>query len=97
LVVTMREEIYQQFNPIGKQDLKKYIIANHSYDSERRKEMLYRWATIMNCKWFQDESLRKAVLEYMKNDETKLPTPLNIKDFASQTSFNGASKTKTNC
>lgn len=97
LVVTMREEIYQQFNPIGKQDLKKYIIANHSYDSERRKEMLYRWATIMNCKWFQDESLRKAVLEYMKNDETKLPTPLNIKDFASQTSFNGASITKTNC
>lgn len=35
LVVTMREEIYQKFNPIGKEDLKKYIKklnnANHSY------------------------------------------------------------------
>ena len=51
-----------------------------------RKEMSSRWATVMNCKWFQDENLRKAVLEYIENDETKLPTPLNIKDFASETS-----------
>jgi hypothetical protein len=40
---------------------------------------------VMNCKWFQDDNLRKAVLEYIENDETKLPTPLNIKDFASET------------
>jgi hypothetical protein len=42
----------------------------------------------MNCKWFQDDNLRKAVLEYIENDETKLPTPLNIKDFASETAGN---------
>src|SRR5918912_2976439 len=86
LVITMREEIYQKFNPIGKEHLDKYIrklnIANRSYDPNRRKDMLCRWATVMNCKWFQDENLREEVLDYIAYDETKLPTPLNIKDFA---------------
>ena len=75
LVVTMREEIYQKFNPIGKANLEQYIkklnIANYAYDSKRRVEMLRRWAMVMNCKWFQDENPRKVVLEYMKNNQTK--------------------------
>jgi hypothetical protein len=89
----MREEIYQKFNPIEKADLKQYIkklnIANHSYDSKKRQEMLLRWATVMSCQWIQDENLRKVVLEYIENDVTKLPTRLNIKDFASETAVNG--------
>jgi hypothetical protein len=93
LVITMREEIYQKFNPIGKEHLDKYIrklnIANRSYDPNRRKDMLCRWATVMNCKWFQDENLREEVLDYIAYDETKLPTPLNIKDFASETAAAG--------
>ena len=83
----MREEIYQRFNPIGKEDLKyikKLNIANHSYDYEKRKEMLSRWATTMNCKWFQDANLKVEVLKYIEN-EAKLPTPLNIKDFVMET------------
>ena len=101
LVVTMREEIYQKFNPIGKANLKQYIkklnIANHSYDSKRREEILCRWATVMNCKWFQDDNLRKVVLKYIEKDQTRLPTPLNIKDFASEsavTSYNAFDEKK---
>ena len=93
LIITMREKIYQEFKPIGKVYLEKYIknlnIANHSYDSEKRKEILSKWATVMKCKWFQDDNLRKAVLEYIEDDETKLPTPLNIKDFAIETGVGG--------
>jgi hypothetical protein len=88
----MRKEIYQKFNPIGKNELELYVkklnIGNHSYDYEKRKEMLLRWASLMKCKWIQDETLKELVLEYMENDEAKLPTPLNVKDFASKTAGN---------
>jgi hypothetical protein len=54
LVITMREEIYLKFNPIGKANLKQYIkklnIANHSYDYEKRKDKLLKWAAVMKCK-----------------------------------------------
>ena len=78
LVVTMREEIYQKFNPIGNDDLKQHIkklnIANRSYDPERRREILRRWGIVKNCKWFHDEDSKNAVLDYIEKDETKLPT-----------------------
>jgi tetratricopeptide (TPR) repeat protein len=88
LVVTMRGEIYQKFDPLGKKELekhvKKMIIGNHSYDYEKRKEMLLRWASLKKCKWLQDEKLKAKVLEVIKN-EIKLPTPLNLREFTSAT------------
>jgi hypothetical protein len=84
LIVTMREEVYQEFKRIGKKDLENYVkklnIGNHSYDYEKRKEILQRWATVMDCKWLENENLRDIVLESIRK-EVKLPTPLNIKDF----------------
>jgi hypothetical protein len=88
LIVTMREEIFQKFNPTGEIDPKKYVkklnIGNNSYNFEKRKEMLLRWATVMKCTWLQDENSKNELLEAMRY-EIILPTPLNIKDFAMAT------------
>jgi conflict system STAND superfamily ATPase len=88
LIVTMREKIYNDFDPIGKKRIEEHVnklnVGKRSYDYEKRKEMLLRWVSPIECKWVKIEELKNDVLEYIKN-EIKLPTPLNIKDFASET------------
>jgi CTP:molybdopterin cytidylyltransferase MocA len=88
LIVTMREEIYQKFNPTGKIDSKRFVkklnIGNHSYDYDKRSDMLLKWASVMKCNWLQNETSKNRILEAME-DEAILPTPLNIKDFAKAT------------
>jgi tetratricopeptide (TPR) repeat protein len=87
IIITMREEIYKKFHPVGKVDPLKVVkkLSIHSYDYEKRKEMLLNWASISNCKWLENKELIDKVLEVIK-DERKLSTPLNIKDFANATS-----------
>jgi hypothetical protein len=89
LVVTSREEIYQESELITDIALKEYVkklnIDNRSYTYEKRKEMLVKWARVMQCKWLENENLRNIVLESLMN-EVNLPTPLNIADFAIATS-----------
>src|SRR5262249_49513193 len=68
---------------IAKVDLRKYekkLNVKTTYDYEKRKEMLVRWANVTNSKWLEDEDLKSTVFETIK-DESNLPTPLNIKDF----------------
>jgi hypothetical protein len=48
--------------------------------------MLQNWAEVMSCKWITDNELINTVLETIKDDEKKLPTPLNIQQFAAATS-----------
>jgi tetratricopeptide (TPR) repeat protein len=59
---------------------KKLNLKKASYDSERRKEILLRWAKVSNCKWLLDRALTRQALDAIKNQQF-LPTPLNIKDF----------------
>jgi hypothetical protein len=42
--------------------------------------MLLSWAAAWKCKWLELDELKDKVIEAIKQ-ETKLPTPLNIKDF----------------
>ncbi len=89
IVITMREGIYNKFRPLGKTDIPKFVkqlnIQQRSYNYDKRKEMLLRWAEAMNCGWLKDEKLKNAVLQSIES-ETMLPTPLNIKDFVMATS-----------
>jgi hypothetical protein len=52
----------------------------HSYDDERRYQMLLSWAKTLKCKWLEHDELRRLIIKSLE-EETKLPTPLNIKDF----------------
>ncbi len=63
------------------EDRRKNCVKTPSYGHEKRKEMLSSWADAMNCKWSEDENLKKTVFETIKN-ESKLPTTLNIEQFA---------------
>ena len=55
-------------------------IKKPSYDYERRKDILLKWAENENCRWLRNERLKNLVLRYMK-DKENLPTPLAIHDF----------------
>jgi hypothetical protein len=85
VIITSRNDVLSEFKPIAEIDISKLEIRLNidtpSYDYKKRKEMLLKHAELRNCKWLNDPDLRNAVLEYLKV-ETKLPTPLNIEDFA---------------
>ncbi len=87
VIITSGEEVFKEFEEgnLSAYDLKEFEkklnIKKPSYDYERRKELLLKWAKEENCKWVKDDDLKKIVLkslEYKKN----LPTPLSITDFA---------------
>src|SRR5215831_1755963 len=85
VIITSRDEVFMDFRRkiIAKVDLRKYekkLNVKNTYDYEKRKEMLVRWANVTNSKWLEDEDLKSTVFETIK-DESNLPTPLNIKDF----------------
>jgi hypothetical protein len=52
----------------------------HSYSPQKRQQMLLNWATTWECKWLEHEELKDNIIGLLE-EETKLPTPLNIKDF----------------
>jgi len=87
VIITSREEVFKEFEKekLSAAELqefeKKLNIKNPSYDYEKRKEILLKWAGEKNCKWLGTKKLKELVLEYMKDEKT-LPTPLNIRDFA---------------
>jgi predicted transcriptional regulator len=89
-IITSREEVFKEFEHkiIAEVDLRKYekklSVKAPSYDYEKRKEMLLKWAGVMNCKWNEDEDLKNTIIDTIK-DESKLPTPLNIEQFAIST------------
>jgi predicted NACHT family NTPase len=87
VIITSREEVFKEFkNKITAEvDLRKFekklSVKIPSYDYEKRREMLLKYAAVMDCKWREDEDLSNTVLKSIK-DESKLPTPLNIEQFA---------------
>jgi hypothetical protein len=91
VIITSRGEVFKEFEKekLSAAELqefeKKLNIKNPSYDYEKRKEILLKWAEEKNCKWLGTKKLKGLVLESMK-DETTLPTPLSIKNFVVATS-----------
>ena len=90
VIITSREEVFKEFE---KQKLsaaelqefeKKLNIKKPSYNYEKRKEILLKWAGEKNCKWLGTKKLKGLVLESIK-DKKALPTPLSIWEFAGDT------------
>jgi len=88
VIITSRDEIFKEFeketvyspNTLKEFEIK-LNIKKPSYNYEKRKEILLKWAEKENCRWIDNEKLKELVLNFIK-DETILPTPLSIKDFA---------------
>lgn len=86
-IITSREEVFKGSEKKITAEVslrefeKKLSVKTPSYNYEKRKEMLLNYAAVMDCKWREDEDLSSTVLEVLR-DETKLPTPLNIAQFA---------------
>ena len=88
VIITSREEIFKEFEKeiISTPDnLKQFEIKLNvkkpSYNYEKRKEILLKWAEEENCKWLENKNLKNLVLSSII-DEANLSTPLSIKDFA---------------
>jgi hypothetical protein len=86
VIITSREEVFKEFErerlssvTLAKFE-KKMNLKRASYNTQKKKEMLYRWAKAYGCKWLLDSALTNLVLIEIENYQL-LPTPLNIKDF----------------
>jgi len=86
VVITAREEVFKQFqqehlSSVQLQNFEKKLnIKKPSYNYEKRKQILLKWAKAKDCKWLGINRLRDIVLKYMKK-ENNMPTPLSIRDF----------------
>ena len=87
MIITSREEVFKEFEEekISGEELKdfekKLNIKKPSYDYEKRKEILLKWAEEENCKWLGNQKSKELVLNSIKIEKI-LPTLLSIKDFA---------------
>ncbi len=88
VIITSREEVFKLFlkEQTSSQDVEtinqKLNVIKPSYDFERREKILLNWATVADCKWLLNDSLKKFLLEQLKKVDI-LPTVLSIKEFAS--------------
>ncbi|WXG43854.1 MAG: hypothetical protein WED04_07455 [Promethearchaeati archaeon SRVP18_Atabeyarchaeia-1] len=90
VIITSREEAFKQFRREQVSSLefeqfeKKLSIRKPSYNYEKRREILLKWAEAKGCKWLKDDRLKDLILENL-NKERILPTPLSIREFVTST------------
>jgi hypothetical protein len=90
VIITSREEVFKEFS---KEKISQKMLANFerklniqkpSYDTKKRIEMTIRWAKKERCSWIKNRRLKYYVTESL-SDDSVLPTPLSIRDFALST------------
>lgn len=87
VIITSREEVFKEFEKESlsttalKEFEKKLNIKRPSYDYEKRKEILLKWAEALNCKWLRNNYFKRNILKSIYFEEI-LPTPLSIRNFA---------------
>ncbi len=89
IIITMREGIFNLFHSFYEIIYNfmnfRFYIGKDSYDYSKRKDLLVKWANLKSCPWYFDERLKNDILDFLKNDSI-LPTPMSIRDFAISTS-----------
>lgn len=96
IILTTREEVYKDFKECTySKELLTFFevelsLKKKSYSYDLRKQILLNLSR-ENCEWFKIKNLQELVFNELKN-ELKLPTPLNIKDFAVASSSSTNSK-----
>ena len=86
VIIKSREEVFKEFQKekISLEELVKFEetlnVKKPSYNHDKRKDILLKWAEVQECKWFGNSQSRDFILKQIE-DETILPTPLSLKDF----------------
>ena len=85
LIITMREEIYQEFELAltDKEEFKKFKgprIGSQSYNYDKKEQILLKWASVQKCKWLQNDYLKEKILRKLDD----LHTPSKIKVFVDE-------------
>lgn len=79
VIITTRDEVFKEFEKEHLSSIelekfqKKINIKRPSYDSEKRKEILLKWAEAKDCKWLEDNGLKKGLgvrLNYLRISST---------------------------
>ncbi|MBU7028025.1 MAG: GNAT family N-acetyltransferase, partial [Theionarchaea archaeon] len=92
VIITSREEVFKEFEKRkpSQSDIREYekslTLKRPSYDYEKRKEILLKWAENEDCQWIDNADLRRFVLKAVKNEKV-LPTPLSMRDFSKVTMY----------
>lgn len=90
VVITSREEVFKEFEKekISEKNIREFEsnlnIKKPSYNTEKRTEIILKWAEEENCIWLGNKHLRNMILYYIE-EENLLPTPLSIKTFLKAT------------
>lgn len=90
ILITSREEIFKRFEKEHLSSVQLRVfektlnIKRPSYNYEKRKEILLRWAESKNCLWFNRKAMRDFVVGHLLREEN-LPTPLSIRNFVFST------------
>lgn len=90
VIITSRKDVFEEFEyeSYSVEELtefeKELNILQPSYNPNKKREILEKWAIEKGCKWIDDEKLREAVFKSIEI-ENNLPTPLNIYDFVEST------------
>jgi len=85
-IITSREEAFKEFEKekLSEKGLKdveiRLNIKKPSYDLDRRKEILLKWAEVENCRWLEKGNLKNFILDQLATKRI-LPTLLSIRDF----------------
>lgn len=90
VIITSRKDVFEKFESesYSVHEIKKFEkelnILKPSYNMDKRKHMLEKWALEKECKWLEIKELRLFVFKSIENDRN-LPTPLSIHDFVEST------------
>lgn len=88
VIITSREEVFKRFKneSASKVNLEKFEkklnIQKPSYSDKKREEILLKLAEAKDCEWYKEEDLIEFIID---NLDTKLHTPLSIRDFVFST------------
>jgi hypothetical protein len=89
IIITSREEVFKKLEKGRKVnlDIKKIKniinIKNHSYNYNKKLNILLNWAKAKKCRWLNNEN--KYMIYNLLNNNTILPSPLSIKSFVMAT------------
>jgi hypothetical protein len=90
VIITSRKDVFEEFEKesYSVEQINKFEqelnILRPVYNTEKRREMLEKWATEKDCKWLNYEKLKEFVFKSIEI-KNNLQTPLSIYDFVEST------------
>lgn len=88
IIITSKNGIFEELKSKSSylNELKKYEkrlgVEDNIYNVDSKKQILFNWAKIRECKWLENDDQRNLIFEHLKDE---FFTPLKIKNFCRKT------------